>query len=139
MSRFGDLVGGKKAAPAPAPAPEPVVEVTPEPVVEEVVEPVVEEAPAPVVEEPQPYKSERKTLRRRSSKKQQDTLRTVHWGSQRPPFLCIITSVKTNDLMTISADYIRTSLQAVYGESVTAADIRAWCAMNGTNYQTVTN
>jgi MoxR-like ATPase len=41
--------------------------------------------------------------------------------------------------MTISADYIRTSLQAVYGESVTAADIRAWCAMNGFNYQTVTN
>ena len=26
MSKFGDLVGGKKAAPAPAPAPEPVVE-----------------------------------------------------------------------------------------------------------------
>ena len=25
MSRFGDLVGGKKAAPAPTPAPEPVV------------------------------------------------------------------------------------------------------------------
>ena len=41
--------------------------------------------------------------------------------------------------MTISADYIRTSLEAVYGESVTSADIRAWCAMNGTNYQTVTN
>jgi len=41
--------------------------------------------------------------------------------------------------MTISTDYIRTSLQAVYGESVTAADIRAWCAMNGCNYQTVTN
>ena len=40
--------------------------------------------------------------------------------------------------MTISADYIRTSLQAVYGESVTAAEIRAWCAMNGSNYQTVT-
>jgi len=40
--------------------------------------------------------------------------------------------------MTVSADYIRTSLQAVYGESVTAADIRAWCAMNGSNYQTVT-
>jgi len=42
MSRFGDLLGGKKAAPAPAPAPapEPVVEVTPEPVVEEVAEPV---------------------------------------------------------------------------------------------------
>ena len=26
MSRFGDLLGGKKAAPAPTPAPEPVVE-----------------------------------------------------------------------------------------------------------------
>ena len=41
--------------------------------------------------------------------------------------------------MTISTDYIRTSLQAVFGESVTAAEIRAWCAMNGSNYQTVTN
>ena len=41
--------------------------------------------------------------------------------------------------MTLSADYIRTSLQAVYGESVTAADIRAWCAMNDCNYQTVSN
>ena len=62
MSRFGDLLGGKKAAPAPAPAPEPVVEEAPAP------EPVVEEAPAPVVEEPQPYKSERKTLRRKRSR-----------------------------------------------------------------------
>lgn len=41
--------------------------------------------------------------------------------------------------MTISSDYIISSLQALYGESVTAADVRAWCAMNGTNYQTVTN
>jgi len=31
MSRFGELLGGKKVAPAPAPAPEP----TPAPVVEE--------------------------------------------------------------------------------------------------------
>ena len=60
MSRFGDLLGGKKAAPAPAPAPEPVVEEAPAP------EPVVEEAPAP---EPAPLSnnSSRK-LRRRSSK-----------------------------------------------------------------------
>ena len=45
MSRFGDLLGGKKAAPAPAPAPEPVVEEVPapEPVVDEVVEEVLEE------------------------------------------------------------------------------------------------
>jgi len=56
MSRFGDLLGGKKAAPAPA-APEPVVE------------PVVEEAPAPEpLAPPAPYKSSRKTLRRGGSK-----------------------------------------------------------------------
>ena len=40
--------------------------------------------------------------------------------------------------MSLSADYICTSLQSLYGESVTSADIRAWCAMNGGNYQTVT-
>jgi len=40
MSKFGDLVGGKKAAPAPTPTPKPVVE---EPIVEECVE--VEESP----------------------------------------------------------------------------------------------
>ena len=69
----------------------------------------------------------------------EDRLFTVHWGVSNPPFSSIITSVETNQSMTISADYIRTSLQALYGESVTAADIRAWCAMNGCNYQTVTN
>ena len=66
MSRFGDLLGGNKPAPAaPAPAPEPVVE----PVVEETPapEPVVEEPPAPVAP-PAPYKSERKSLRRGSSR-----------------------------------------------------------------------
>ena len=40
--------------------------------------------------------------------------------------------------MSLSADYIRTSLQSLYGESITTGDIRAWCAMNGSNYQTVT-
>ena len=39
--------------------------------------------------------------------------------------------------MALSADYIRTSLQSLYGESVTAGDLRAWCAMNGTTYATV--
>jgi len=35
MSRFGDLLGGRKTAPVPAPAPKPVVEApAPEPVVE---------------------------------------------------------------------------------------------------------
>jgi midasin (ATPase involved in ribosome maturation) len=41
--------------------------------------------------------------------------------------------------MSMTTDYILTSLQSLYGESVTSADIRAWCAMNGSNYQTVTN
>ena len=41
--------------------------------------------------------------------------------------------------MSLSVDYIITSLQELYGESVTGADIRGWCAMNGSNYQTVTN
>lgn len=41
--------------------------------------------------------------------------------------------------MTVSTDYIRTSLQALYGNKVTSGDIRAWCAMNDCNYQTVTN
>ena len=41
MSRFGDLLGGKKAAPAPAPAP----------VVEPVVEEPVEVTESPIVDE----------------------------------------------------------------------------------------
>jgi hypothetical protein len=41
--------------------------------------------------------------------------------------------------MALTADYIRTSLQALYGESVTSGDVRAWCAMNGHGYQTVTS
>jgi hypothetical protein len=40
--------------------------------------------------------------------------------------------------MSLSSDYIRTSLQALYGNNVTGADIRAWCNMNDSNYQTVT-
>jgi len=41
MSRFGDLIGGKKAAPAPAPAP----------IVEPVVEEPVEVTESPIVDE----------------------------------------------------------------------------------------
>jgi hypothetical protein len=40
--------------------------------------------------------------------------------------------------MSLSPDYIRTSLQSLYGESVTSGDIKAWCRMNDTSYQTVT-
>ncbi len=41
--------------------------------------------------------------------------------------------------MALSTDYILTSLQSLYGDEITAADIRAWCNMNDCNYQTVTN
>jgi hypothetical protein len=41
--------------------------------------------------------------------------------------------------MGLSKQNIITSLQETYGESVTSADIRAWCAMNDCNYQTISN
>jgi len=40
--------------------------------------------------------------------------------------------------MALSSDYIRTSLQNLYGNTITGADIRAWCTLNDANYQTVT-
>ena len=40
--------------------------------------------------------------------------------------------------MALSSEYIRTSLQNLYGNSVSGADIRAWCALNDANYQTDT-
>ena len=39
--------------------------------------------------------------------------------------------------MAITTDYITTSLRNLYGETITSADVRAWCTMNGTTYQTV--
>jgi hypothetical protein len=65
--------------------------------------------------------------------------KTGPWGCFAPPFSCIITSVKTNNPMGLSKQSIVDSLQSTYGESVTSADIRAWCAMNDCNYQTVSN
>ena len=41
--------------------------------------------------------------------------------------------------MGLSKEGILSSLQSSYGESVTSADIKAWCAMNDCNYQTVSN
>ena len=40
--------------------------------------------------------------------------------------------------MALSSEYIISSLTNLYGSEVVAADVRAWCAMNGTTYQTVT-
>jgi len=49
-----------------------------------------------------------------------------------------MTRLKRNKRMALSSDYIRTSLQNLYGNTVTGADIRAWCNLNDANYQTVT-
>jgi len=65
-------------------------------------------------------------------------LESDHSAPDSAPLYPIIASVQTKQ-MGLSSDYIRTSLQNLYGESVTAADIRAWCQMSGSNYQTVTN
>ena len=40
--------------------------------------------------------------------------------------------------MSLSPEYITSSLSNLYGSEVVAADVRAWCQMNGTTYQTVT-
>ncbi len=40
--------------------------------------------------------------------------------------------------MSLSTEYIVSSLQALYGDTVKTGDIRAWCAMNGCSYPTVT-
>ena len=39
--------------------------------------------------------------------------------------------------MALSTEYVVSSLQALYGETVTSGDVRAWCQMNDTTYQTV--
>ena len=40
--------------------------------------------------------------------------------------------------MALSTEYVTSSLQSLYGNNITTSDIRAWCAMNGHNYVTVT-
>ena len=44
----------------------------------------------------------------------------------------------TTYIMALTKEYIVTSLQSLYGETVTSGDLRAWCSMNDCNYQTVT-
>ena len=39
--------------------------------------------------------------------------------------------------MAISTEYITSSLRNLYGSTVNSAELKAWCAMNGTTYQTV--
>ena len=39
--------------------------------------------------------------------------------------------------MALSTEYVVSSLQNLYGETITSGDVRAWCVMNDTTYQTV--
>ena len=68
----------------------------------------------------------------------EDSLETVYGGPKRTPFCSIMTELKQSKRMALSSDYIRTSLQNLYGNTITGADIRAWCNLNDANYQTVT-
>jgi len=45
---------------------------------------------------------------------------------------------RTLIIMSLSTEYIVSSLQDLYGDTVKTGDIRAWCAMNGCSYPTVT-
>ena len=72
------------------------------------------------------------------SKNSRTNWRTDHWGPKRTPFWSIMTMLKQSKQMALSSDYIRTSLQNLYGSTITGADIRAWCNLNDANYQTVT-
>jgi hypothetical protein len=67
-----------------------------------------------------------------------DSKKSDHTGVRDPLFYPIMTSVQTNQ-MSLSKEGIVNSLQDLYGESVTSADIKAWCMINDCNYQTVSN
>ena len=68
-----------------------------------------------------------------------DSLESDHWGLRTPSLCPIITSVKQNNPMGLSKESIVESLRESYGESVTSAEIKAFCQMNDFNYQTTTN
>jgi hypothetical protein len=91
MSRFGELLGGKKAASAPAP--QPVVEPTPEPVVERLLR----------LHQNQLLKKHQKLLQLHLSLREEnfvedpndrDHFLNCPLGVLDPLFSCIITSVK---------------------------------------------
>ena len=67
-----------------------------------------------------------------------DGLESEHWGLRTLSFCPIITSVQTKQ-MGLSKESIIECLRESYGESVTSAEIKAYCQMNDFNYQTVTN
>jgi hypothetical protein len=63
----------------------------------------------------------------------------THWGVDPLSFSSIITLVEQNNPMGLSKESIINCLRESYGESVTSAEIKAFCQMNDFNYQTITN
>ena len=65
-------------------------------------------------------------------------LTTDHQGGETPPSPFILASVQTKQ-MGLTKESIIECLRESYGESVTSAEIKAFCQMNDFNYQTITN
>ena len=65
-----------------------------------------------------------------------DGQKTDHLPLETNPS-CLILRTSTNKAMAISTEYISSSLRNLYGTTFTSAELKAWCAMNGTTYQTV--
>jgi len=67
-----------------------------------------------------------------------DSTISDHRGVRAPLSCTIMTSVQTNQ-MGLSKESIIECLRESYGESVTSAEVKAYCQMNDFNYQTITN
>ena len=67
-----------------------------------------------------------------------DSTTSDHRGVRAPLSCTIMTSVQTKQ-MGLSKESIIECLRESYGESVTSAEVKAYCQMNDFNYQTITN
>ena len=67
-----------------------------------------------------------------------DSTISDHRGVRAPLSCTIMTSVQTKQ-MGLSKESIIECLRESYGESVTSAEVKAYCQMNDFNYQTITN
>ena len=139
MSKFGDLIGGKEGTstrcstpPAPVAAPTPAAE----PAFGDMSKLELEAVGRTMGIELDRRKSKKKLIQ--ELKDAGEPILKHPLSTSRGAFSCIISSVQTKQ-MSLSKENIVECLRESYGESVTSADIKAWCAMNDFNYQTVTN
>jgi len=68
------------------------------------------------------------------------SLEQLSTAGQRPAFLDYNVYIQMNSEMTIrlNTENLLVELRSLYGNNVTSADLRAYCAMNGVSYPTVT-